>query len=236
MSQHSRRSPSVNPSEPSDNGPPPDADAHEPDEPTTTGPAEQPGLEKPPDPFAPESLRNVQNFGAGIGANRPLLNVPVRKPAKSAWIRVHPDAAYHIEAVVLEDKEEDEIFWVAPTILQTLTTDKFIAPFLVAKALYIAITRQGTVFVWGIRLPGSDGKTDDWSLSAHEAAERAVQVWVRVTANLELGSYEVAEMLRPAPDPVWPKNPPHELLRIAFRGRVVETLDHPKLRKLRGES
>ena len=36
-----------------------------------------------------------------------------------------------------------------------------------------AINRQGVLFLWPIRLPGADGKIDDWSRSAMDAADEA---------------------------------------------------------------
>jgi hypothetical protein len=37
------------------------------------------------------------------------------------------------------------------------------------------------------------------------------------------------------PDPEWPNTPFRELLRVAFKDRFIDNLDHPVLRKLRGE-
>jgi hypothetical protein len=43
-------------------------------------------------------------------------------------------------------------------------------------------------------------------------------------------------MMTPHPrDPVWPELSMQELLRIAFKDRYVDTLDHIILRQLRGE-
>jgi hypothetical protein len=37
------------------------------------------------------------------------------------------------------------------------------------------------------------------------------------------------------PEPVWPDVPFSGLVHIAFKGRVIDTLDHPVVRRLRGE-
>jgi hypothetical protein len=42
-----------------------------------------------------------------------------------------------------------------------------------------------------VRLPGPDGKIDDWSKSSLEAAQIAMKNWVRVQSNRSLGAYEV---------------------------------------------
>ena len=46
----------------------------------------------------------------------------------------------------------------------------------------------------------------------------------------------VRPMLQDIPDPEWPDLPFNQLLRIAFKNRVVDSLDHPTLQRLRGEA
>jgi hypothetical protein len=46
----------------------------------------------------------------------------------------------------------------------------------------------------------------------------------------------VAVALAQLAEPVWPDLPPFgEILRIAFRDRRIDSLEHPILRRLRGE-
>lgn len=53
-------------------------------------------------------------------------------------------------------------------------------------------------------------------------------------ADMSLGAYRL--MKAKVDDvPRWPKEPFNELLRVAFKGSVVDSLDHPALKKLRGE-
>jgi hypothetical protein len=97
------------------------------------------------------------------------------------------------------------------------------------------VNRQGVLFLWPIRLPGPDGKRDEWSRTALEAADLARRGWVRVTANLGLGAYDVFTATGTLPDPDWPALSFRELLRVAFRERFIDSPDHPVLRRLRGE-
>ena len=60
--------------------------------------------------------------------------------------------------------------------------------------------------------------------------------WVRVTANMSLGAYEITEASATIPDPTWPDLSFKELLRIAFKDRVVTDLNHPLVKRLRGET
>ncbi len=49
------------------------------------------------------------------------------------------------------------------------------------------------MFLWPIRLPGPDGKLDDWNMSGVEAAKRASGRWLRMASNMSLGAYEIYE-------------------------------------------
>jgi hypothetical protein len=237
MSNSTRRPQSVNPPEPSDNGPPIDGEARE-----SIGTADTsfdpPALEAPPprtpgpDPFDPASLRLSQDLGAGLGVKKALLSVPVRKPANSWWVRVHPSEDYRVQTPVVELKEDRETYLVASHLWADLATEATFSP----RALFTAINRQGVLFVWPIRLPRADGRADEWNRTALEAAERATKRWVRVAANMALGAYDVFEAGGQLGEPDWPTMPFKDLLRIAFRDRFIDNRDHSVLRRLRGEA
>jgi hypothetical protein len=157
------------------------------------------------------------------------LTVPVRKPAKEWFIRTSADL--RIETCVLELKEDRETYLVAPALWPELASESTFGP----RALFAAMNRQSVLFVWPVRLPGPDGKIDDWNRSALEAATMAESRWVRVASNMALGAYDVYEASADWPAPDWPDLPLNEILRIAFKGRVIDSLDHPTLKRLRGE-
>jgi hypothetical protein len=76
---------------------------------------------------------------------------------------------------------------------------------------------------------------DEWTRSALQAVGLATKNWVRITANLSLGAYEIFQAGGELPEPEWPTLTLTELLRIAFRDRFIKDLNHPILRRLRGE-
>jgi hypothetical protein len=100
--------------------------------------------------------------------------------------------------------------------------------------LYTTINRQGVLFLWPVRLPASDGRQLEWHRSAAEAAERAMKDWIRVRSNMSLGAYEIDAAGITHSDPEWPPYSLEDLLRIAFRDRLVNRIDHPVVRRLRG--
>jgi hypothetical protein len=234
------RKPTVPQSEALHNGQANVGDAHEPENADTA--TFDPGdLERPaapaqaagPDPFDPASLRLSQDFAASIGVKKALLAVPIRKPDKAWFVRVHPDAAYRLQTAVVELKEDRgaETYLVAPSLWPDLAAEATFS----GRALFTAVNRQGVVFLWPVRLPGPDGRVDEWSRTALEAADMAAKGWVRVAANMGLGAYDVHQASGRLPEPDWPDVPFRELLRVAFKDRFINDLNHPVLRRLRGE-
>src|SRR5262245_34533971 len=187
-----------------------------------------------PDPYDPTALLLSPDFAASIGVKKALLAVPIRKPDKSWFVRVHPHEAYRLQTAVIELKEDrgGETYLVAPSLWPDLAAEATFSP----RALFTAINRQGVLFLWPIRLPGPDGRVDEWSRTALEAANLASKGWVRIAANMGLGAYDVFEARGQLPEPDWPGEPFRELLRIAFKDRFISDLNHPVLRRLRGEA
>ncbi len=182
------------------------------------------------DQFDISRLRLTQDFGASIGVKKLLTTVPVRKPGKQDFVRVHPDEGWRLQTAVLELKEEREIYLVDQPLWNELVGE--ISP----RILFTAVSRQGVLFLWPVRLPGEDGRIDNWSRSALDAAEKAMDRWVRVSANMSLGAYEIFEAVADIPEPEWPEVSFQEVLEIAFRDRFITDFDHPVLRRLRGEA
>ena len=180
--------------------------------------------------FDLESLRVSQDFVKDSGVKKLLTTVPVRKPNRQDFVRVHPDSSYVLDTMLLNLKEERETYLVAPTFWDEIPQE------LTFTRLALAANRQKVIFLWQLRLPDSSGKTDAWSLSALEAYEEAKRRWVRVAANMSLGAYEIFEALGELSEPEWPEESMDEIVRIAFRNSFIESYDHPVLRRLRGES
>ena len=50
------------------------------------------------------------------GAKKLLTTVPVRRPNKQDYIRVHPAEEYRMPVALIEFKEDSEIFMVTPSM------------------------------------------------------------------------------------------------------------------------
>jgi hypothetical protein len=182
-----------------------------------------------PDPFDPENLRLSQDFSATAGVKKLLNVVPVRKPGRQDFVRTHPDPDYRVSTAVVEVQEDREMFLVSPQLRDDLFSE------CLSVSLFTAINRQGTLFLWPCKLPGSDGRTNRWHDSALDAAERAQTAWMRIQADMNLGAYQFFEPRDPLPDPVWPEHSFRGILEIAFRGRFIDSMDHPIIKRLHGK-
>ncbi len=53
---------------------------------------------------------------------------------------------------------------------------------------------------------------------------------------MSLGAYRIFEATGELPEPEWPVENMRDLLEIAFKGgRLIDSIDHPVLKRLRGE-
>ncbi len=181
------------------------------------------------DPFDLSRLRLSQDFAEKIGVKKAVITVPVHKPHRQWFVRVHPDESWRLDTALVELTDERETYLVEPALWSELPGE------VIPKVLFTAMNRQGVVFLWPVRLPGADGRHDEWNRSAIEAAQMAMTSWLRVVANMSLGAYEVFKATAEFPDPDWPEIGFKGLLQVAFKDRFIQTPDHPVIRKLRGE-
>jgi hypothetical protein len=64
--------------------------------------------------------------------------------------------------------------------------------------------------------------------------ELAKSKWIRLAADMGLGGYRIYQAEGELSEPVWPDKPLQEILKIAFRDRIVDSENHPVVRRLRG--
>ncbi len=179
------------------------------------------------------SIKLSQDFIAMAAVKKLITSVPVRKPHRQEFIRVKPGEENRLLTYVMEDKDFRDSYLVQPQLWQTLL-DRLPGD-MVAKVLFVTLNRQNILSVWPIRPPGPDGRIDEWNRTAMEGALMAQERWIKVSSNIALGAYE----LTPAPgniaDPQWPDITFKEIVNIAFKGKVIDTMEHPVIRRLLGE-
>jgi hypothetical protein len=181
-----------------------------------------------------EDLRLPQHFLETVGVKKVLLNVPTRKPGKQEFVRTHPDEAYRINLLTLELGGGDtrpELYLVHPDISGALEGEVRMV------TMFTAISRQGVVFLWPVTIPSIDGRQMLWHSSMREAAQLAMDKWLRVKANMAAGCYDVYLAEKQDVEPAWPADLPtlHSLLELASKdGKLIDKFDHPAIKALRG--
>ncbi len=180
------------------------------------------------DPFDITRLRLDQSFTEMVGVKKLLTTVPIRKPNPQDFVRVHSGVDYRLDVALLELRDDREAYLVLPEVARELPGECVLA------TIYTAINRQGVIFLWPVRLPTPDGRVLEWHRSMAEAVGIAMRRWVRVKANMSLGAYDIYEAEATIPDPEWPNLSFQELLRIGFKDRLIDRLNHVVIKRLRG--
>ena len=182
------------------------------------------------DPFALENLNAANASVEDLGVAKIILNIPVDKPGRQDFFRVHPEPTYKMDGRIIKLEAEREIYLVTNSIAGAVLPETR----LVQLATYL--TRAGNLGLWPLNLPDeATGKQDTrWGQTARAAAEIAENKWVRIQANMSLGSYDVVTSDH-IPDPVWPDITFQDILKKAFSGgRLIDSMEHPVLKQLGG--
>jgi hypothetical protein len=58
--------------------------------------------------------------------------------------------------------------------------------------------------------------------------------WIRLAANRNLGAYEISEAIADYGEPEWPNLKFKEILKIAFKDRLIDSPNHAFIQQLRG--
>ena len=180
------------------------------------------------DPFDPARWCADTTQVNAPAAKKLLLKIPVTKPRKFEFIRVHPTICYPANLIEYEGEQRKDVYLVHPDLVPQLQKYCCVA------SLYLAINRAGDLFFWLIK-QNAGGPGADWSESAEEAAEIAKSQWVNIVANKAISGYDVSPAIKAFPEPGWPDLSLKELLDKAFKaGNRISDLDHPLLQKLEG--
>jgi hypothetical protein len=178
--------------------------------------------------FNLDAIRLPQQFDETINATRVITSVPVRKSQKYSFFRVNPDASWRLQVMVLELKDEGEMYVLTPELYGVI-------PGLTKRVtLHTAVDRLGNVFLIPVPLPDEEGRRNPWHQSLQNAVTVAETTWVRAEANKRISGYNLTLAHGSVPDPDWPTTNFKTLVEIAFRDRIISSVDHPLVKNLLG--
>jgi hypothetical protein len=145
----------------------------------------------------------------------------------------HPD--HEMRAIVMlvkpdgGDTEEED--WM----LVDADVEDDLADVGVMYELVLCRTSNGGYFLWRLKCEEPGGRVDGYNETAREALEEhAGERWIKLKGDRRARAYEVTKgsavsVIR------WPEFEVDELVRRAFKGRVVASEDHDLIRRLRGD-
>jgi hypothetical protein len=180
------------------------------------------------DPYDLARLRITPEMLETTTVKKLLTTVPMRKPNDQDFCRVHPSPQYRETLAFIDLKEDRELYIADLAMIPELRSECFFA------TLFTAITRTGVLFLWPVKVQAGDAKANEWHVSAATAVQYAMKSWVRVKANMQLRGYEVFQAESSIPEPQWPELPFDAIYRIAVKDRLIRSLDHPAVKRLRG--
>ncbi len=158
---------------------------------------------------------------------RNILAVPVRKPGRGEFVQCHAEWRSPPIACIKERNPVEEVFAVDPKIVNHVKDE------VTFHIMVPMISTAGAVFIWPIRV--SERANDTWSRSAMDAADDARGQWRRIYAADRC--YETVKPVSDSlTDPAWPASLSwDEMFDLAFREHYIDSVDHPVLRRLRGD-
>jgi hypothetical protein len=124
-------------------------------------------------------------------------------------------------------------YWLSPQVRPELNAE--LPEALLPVRLHTCMNKRAVVFLWAARLPTAESNSGrTWHQSALLVAEQAKTLWVKMAGNRNLGAYEFVKARGDLGEPQWPEKTFLELLTVAFRERIIDTMDHPVVRDLLG--
>jgi hypothetical protein len=164
------------------------------------------------------------------GPTKPKI-IKVEKPSKTRVFRVHP--TMRLKTVLLALKEDNEVYLIDRPLRKVLPPS--VKELCGEYTLLACVSKGGTPFFWPVRMADADGKWNVWHSSAWQIAQDAVGRWTRMYANRDAGHYGSDWDTRPPveqQEPAWPEMTLDEWLRVAFQGHLIDSLEHPVIRRL----
>jgi hypothetical protein len=181
-----------------------------------------------------ERVRAKADQSIDLGVTTEYTMIPIRNPKPSEFFRCMPDEDYSMDAHILSLKTENEWYMIDPDILPEIQLESQLR----VRTLYVCVTMTVNFAPFITCIPQADdmGKINSWHESGHRTMEEAKLCWVRRQADKANGGYIITKAMNAKlPDPKWPTMTLSEIIDRAFNKFYIDDINHPVLRRLRGE-
>ena len=184
-----------------------------------------------------DARKSPEDVASLMGSRREEVTLPIMKPLrKGVYWHARPGEEWHYTQHSMLFLPSDRNAGRDSFMLIAKHLEGFVASKLQIKSvarvfgLVLVVDTFGTPGFWALNLQDSSS----WGTSAREIADKLTQGWGMVIA--EAGRYVMMSPLGELDPPKWPEGSPDDLLKIAFKDRVITTEDHPEFLKLLGKS
>ena len=169
-----------------------------------------------------------------VSANGKPERVVIRsgKPRKEEFVFVYADQ--HVDVYLCELGREQGLptHVVHPALIKERPE---LGDVMKLRRLFLAINADNDPFVWETAIPDPI-QQNTWVTSGLRAVERASKGWVRVVPVKRTQSYLIYNPPQKISDP--PKEPEYTIKQaaeIAYRDRIITSLDHQLIKPLLGD-
>jgi hypothetical protein len=165
-----------------------------------------------------------------VPVRKRLVSLPVRNAPHRDWfVRTSQKPDHRGTLPLFWDKGGDGSSYLVDEAVQYLLGDRVQNNYGV-----LTLTKQGSLFLWCSPLEDDQGNWNAWHQSAHDMKEVAADAWVKIQGNKQINGYEPVDPLVPImQEPLFPDNLSWaEILHLAFRRRLIESEDHPVIRRI----
>jgi hypothetical protein len=170
-----------------------------------------------------------------VTAKKHHVSIPIAKPSGTGkYLRAREGDEWSpaANAFLMFDprrSEQKEYLMVHPDLEEFVRSKKQLAAAMRTIGLAFMVDASGSPSYWPLNLQD----TGDWGTSARLAVEDMQTNWGMVVNDGDHWAVEHPE--DDLGDPTWPPGSADEWLLKAFRERIVDTVDHPVIKKLLGK-
>jgi hypothetical protein len=184
-------------------------------------------------PLKLSNLRTKSDVLKGVWTDPSRIPVLTR-PEPNTWVRVRPGEEYSavIDLLVATNasssSDRNPLYVATDDVRPEL--ERFVKPHRVA----VAITYHDKVeFLWA-RAVGSGDNT--WTASIMRAMDKGETDWIALESDRPLSEYKIHTAPRSDQwgEPKWRDRTLEEVLGLAFRDRVINSMDHDIVKRLLG--
>lgn len=175
------------------------------------------------------ALRGVSRGNAVF--RKPEPKICLARPRNEEFFQIHPDLDQFLIGCVVQVAGHDgrlgDLYVLAPDVAeQCPEVGK-------AKILVPCALRRGGYVLWPVRYVSEGERRDSWTESAYQIIHEHTGNWIRVQSGRGAYSCVVAQVQ--GDGATWPDGGLDALYSRALKGRVIQNVNHPVLRQLRGE-